>query len=75
MASSGTRVTGRIVWRECDNCGFEGDVDEVIDPEIPYSGWECPSCLTGVDTTETVFDTDEDPDDARDRELENAWFG
>jgi hypothetical protein len=65
MGSSGVRVTDRIVNRDCDNCGHDGQVVEVIDPEGPYAEWVCPECGTSHETTEAVFYDGPDPDDAR----------
>jgi hypothetical protein len=66
--SSGVAIRSVTKERGCDNCGWSGLIDLVIDPEIDYAGWECPSCLTAHDESDTLSDGP-DPDDARDREL------
>jgi hypothetical protein len=73
MGSSGVAVTDRVVFRGCDNCGYDGEVIEVIDPEGPYAGWECPTCKTTHETTEAVFYDGPAPDYARDVARDDLW--
>lgn len=70
MGSSGVLAESTVSHETCDNCGYDGDVFGVYDPEGPYAGWECQECKTFHDTTEETFYAGPDPDDARDRDLD-----
>lgn len=56
-----------IVSRECSNCGFEGDVEEIRD--LGGTHWDCPECDEPHYSDE--HDDYEDPDAGRDRWLDD----
>lgn len=58
--------TSRLVTYDCNNCGFDGDVEEITD--LGGSRWVCPDCEEPHDSAED-HDYD-DPDADRDRWLE-----
>jgi len=59
--------SSRIVSRECTNCGFEGDVEEIAD--LGSDHWVCPEC--GEPHNSDDRDDIEDPDAGRDRWLDD----
>lgn len=42
--SSGILTTSRETDAVCYHCGYDGEVEEIIDPETRWSGWDCPGC-------------------------------
>jgi len=40
----------------CPECGFDGDVAVVIDPDQGLMGWECPECSEFVVTRDLIPD-------------------
>lgn len=68
--TSGVRVTSRDIDGIC-SCGFDDVVEEFINPENYTSGWKCPDCGAWHETDTADRLGEEDPDDARDRWLED----
>jgi len=53
-----TRATPPAPWMHdtCPECGFDGDVAVVIDPDQGLMGWECPECSEFVVTRDLIPD-------------------
>ena len=60
--SSGVHADTTVRYEVCsaeletgDTCGWEGNVDVAVDPEIRQAVWDCPDCQTIHDATEEIF--------------------
>jgi predicted RNA-binding Zn-ribbon protein involved in translation (DUF1610 family) len=42
------RASAPWIHDTCDDCGFDGDVAVIFDPDQGLMGWECPDCRAWI---------------------------